>query len=189
MLQTGVDSDQYPFARLLFLVGSTLIIFYAALLMVQTGALLIRLNLNDAATLLAAALSLAYYWLVGVRLYRLHWRALAVGFLGLLLLSALCALIAGYYFDLSWDGRDYQQKAIRELVAGWNPLYSVLQPENVYDNTWLNHYPKGAWIAAASVVRLFNHIEAGKIFNLLLIAAVLLIALAFFLPYTPIPIS
>jgi hypothetical protein len=67
-------------------------------------------------------------------------------------------------------------------VVGWNPIYAELQPLDVYDNVWLNHYPKEPWIAAASVARLTGDIEAGKAFNHLLAAAVFLIALSYLLP-------
>ena len=168
--------------HLLFLAGSSFIILYASLLVIHTFALFLRVSLNDAATWLAVALTLVYYGVVGRRVYRLPLVRLGLGLVGMVAIVAISVLISGYFIDLSWDGRDYHQKAIRELVDGWNPIYTELQPRDVYDNVWLNHYPKGPWIAAASVAGLTGTIEAGKVFNLLLVAAVFLIALSYLLP-------
>jgi hypothetical protein len=81
-------------------------------------------------------------------------------------------------YDLSWDGQDYQQKAIYELQNGWNPVYTLWEPSERYDSQWLNHYPKAPWIAAASINQLSGNIESGKAINLLLIVALLFIAFA-----------
>jgi hypothetical protein len=174
--------ELYSLPLLLFLVGSVLLVFYAALLVVQVGFLFIGNDLNDTGTLLAIAISLAYYWAVGKRVYRLSIPVLGIGFLAVIGLMALAILVAGYYIDLSWDGRDYQQRGVYKLLGGWNPVYTTLQPDSIYKNAWLNHYPKGPWIAAASIVRLTHNIESGKLFNLLLLVAVFLIALSYFLP-------
>lgn len=178
------EPDRGVAPRLLFLVGATILVFYAALLVVQAGTLLAGASLHNAGTLLAAALALGYFWLVGMRLYHLPVKSMLVGFAGLMVIAVVCGLVAAYYFDLSWDGRDYQQKAIRQLAGGWNPVYVEIQPSDMYDNAWLNHYPKGPWIAAASVVKVTGGIESGKIFNLLLIVAVFLISLSAFWSYT-----
>ncbi len=154
--------DRGAAPRLLFLVGATILVFYAALLLVQAGTLLAGASLHDAGTLLAAGFAVGYFWVTGLRLYRLPVPYLTVGFAGLVAITLACGWVAGYYFDLSWDGRDYQQKAIRQLVEGWNPVYTEIQPVDAYDNAWLNHYPKGPWIAAASVVKLTGDIESGK---------------------------
>jgi len=167
---------------MLFLAGSSFIVLYASLLVIQTAGLFLRVSLNDTATWLAVTLTLVYYAVVGKRVYHLTLKQLGLGLAGMIAIVLVAVLISGYYIDFSWDGRDYHQKAIRQLVGGWNPIYAELQPLDVYDNVWLNHYPKGPWIAAASIASLTGDIEAGKAIHLLLTAAVFLIALSYLLP-------
>ena len=171
------------FSRGLFLIGAAYLLFYATLLVIHTAALFTRIGLSNVGTVLAAAFALGFYGVMGRRVYRLGALQLAAGLLVLLLIALLSGFIAGYFLDLSWDGRDYHQVAIRELAGGWNPIYTMMQPQDIYVNAWLNHYPKGPWISAAAIYMLTGDIEIGKIFNLLLIWAVFFIGFAYFLTY------
>ena len=103
-----------------------------------------------------------------------------LGLLVLALVLGLSAWLANSFFDLSWDGRDYQQRAIAALAQGWNPVYQERLPTNIYYNAELNAYPKAQWIAAAATYRLTGEIETGKAFNLLLMASVFFASFAFF---------
>lgn len=170
-------------SRILFLIGGTYIIFYAALLLIHTVALFSRLGLTNAGTILATGLTLGFFVWAGRRVYHLSYSQFLIALLVMLLLAVLSGIIAGYFLDLSWDGRDYQQKAIRELASGWNPIYITIQPEDIYRSAWLNHYPKGPWLSAASIYMLAKDIEYGKTFNQLLIWAVFFIGSAYFLTY------
>jgi hypothetical protein len=167
----------------LFSVGAAYLFFYAALLMIQIASLFTRIGLRNAGTVLAASITIGFFGWVVRRVYRLSVPQFAFWLLIMLLIIILSGFIAGYFLDLSWDGRDYHQKAVRELVAGWNPIYIVMQPQDVYDNAWLNHYPKGSWISAAAIYQLTRDIEIGKIFNQLLMWAVFFIGFAYFLTY------
>jgi hypothetical protein len=179
-----VPADSASLNRLFSLAGSSFVVFYALLLVIHSAALFLRIAPNDTTMSLAVAGSLAYYAVIGRGIYRLRPARLGLVLAGMIGIAALAFWLAGYFIDLSWDGRDYHQKAIRQLVDGLNPIYAELQPLDVYDNVWLNHYPKGAWIAAAAVTGFSGNIEAGKLFNLLMIAAVFLIAFAYLLPKT-----
>lgn len=87
-------------------------------------------------------------------------------------------LIAGSFYDLSFDGQTYHQEGVYQLVHfHWNPFYEVL-PDQVNQAIWVNHYPKQAESSAAAVYALTGRIETGKCFNLIILAA------SFFLIYS-----
>ena len=89
------------------------------------------------------------------------------------LLSVLLSLIiifisyqaAIHYFDTSWDGQGYHQETIYLLKNGWNPIYEDSHSYRV----WVNLYQKGNEIIQANVYLVSHKIEAGKLFNLLLV--------------------
>jgi hypothetical protein len=164
-----------------FLIGSTFIVFYAVLLIIQSLSLILQIGRRNEGTLLAVIFAVIYFGWTGLRVYRLERPWFVICLLVVLISGILAGLVAVYYFDLSWDGRDYQQLAVYKLTNGWNPVYTALQPDDIYKNAWLNHYPKGSWLAASSLAMIFKDIEIGKIFNLFLILAVFFIALSFFL--------
>ena len=83
-------------------------------------------------------------------------------FLVILLISLM---VAGSFYDLSYDGQNYHQNAIYQLANGWNPFRSKTE------SIWVEHYPKGAWIYAASIYKLLGKIEFGKAFNIAFILA------------------
>ncbi len=166
------------------LTGAALVSFYAALVMVSTGLFFAGGSMAQPGALLLLlppAACAAAYLLLGHFSLRLSRTWLAAGLLALLLVFAASTLLSTYLLDISWDGRDYHQKAIYRLAQGWNPLQTTLEPQQVYYNVWLNHYPKGAWIGAAWFYRLTGEIESGKALNLIAIAAVFCLALAYFL--------
>ncbi len=138
-----------------FLIGSTFLIFYATLLVILSFALFGRIGVRHEGVLLSITLTALYFWWTGAKIYRLERRWFVICLLIVLFSSILVGLVAGYYFDLSWDGRDYQQRAVFKLASGWNPVYTVLQPDDIYKNAWLNHFPKGLCLACC-VVRRFN---------------------------------
>lgn len=175
-------SESESLRRGLFLIGSTFIVFYAGLLVLQTLFLFARIGVRYDGALLSLAFTALYFSWIGARVYHLERRWFGLCLLVVLVSCTLAGLVAAYYFDLSWDGRDYQQLAVYNLASGWNPVYTILQPDNIYKNAWLNHYPKGPWVAASSLVLIFRDIEVGKIFNLFLILAVFFYRF-FLLPY------
>jgi hypothetical protein len=89
----------------------------------------------------------------------------------LVFIMASVFMLAGSIYDTSWDGLDYQQKAVIQLSNGLNPIYAEAEPQDVYYNMWLNHYPKAPWMFAAGMYTLTGQIETGKGLNLLLLVA------------------
>ena len=81
----------------------------------------------------------------------------------MLIFFLVSIFVSGSVFGLSYDGQAYHQEAVILLKHGWNPFFTTLVDEATANlERWLNHYPKGNWIIAASIYKLTNNIECGK---------------------------
>jgi len=86
----------------------------------------------------------------------------------MLIFFLLSIFVSSSVHDLSYDGQAYHQEAIVLLNHGWNPFYMTLVDEATANlERWLNHYPKGNWIIAATIYKLTNNIESGKVLSIL----------------------
>ena len=86
----------------------------------------------------------------------------------LVVLSVTLGLSACIY-DRSFDGQWYHACTIRELVNGWNPIYSSAcspTPIDGYTVLWVEHYPRGIETIAATIVPCMGNLDAGKALNL-----------------------
>lgn len=86
----------------------------------------------------------------------------------LVVLSVTLGLSACIY-DRSFDGQWYHACTIRELVNGWNPIYSSAcspTPIDGYTVLWVEHYPRGIETIAATIVSCMGNLDAGKALNL-----------------------
>lgn len=162
------------------LLGVTLLVYYALLVLGTQILFITGGSINVYFTILIAIFSLIFFFIAGKRLLSLDYSSLGVAFFVLVAILVFSTMVSHWFYDLSWDGQDYQQKAIFELQHGWNPISQLQKPEAKYYNQWLNHYPKAPWIAAASINQLTGDIEDGKTVNLLLLIAVFLIAFTLF---------
>ncbi len=89
---------------------------------------------------------------------------------------ALTLIFTQGFYDTSFDGNWYHMDAVYNIMAGWNPVYTQLLPEQTsYCEPYLNHFPKCSWIYGANVSMFFGLIETGKSGTLLLIIAGLFI--------------
>lgn len=111
--------------------------------------------------------------LFGLRLFTTSWRMTGFVAGASLVLLVIAFLFASHSYDNSYDGLDYHQNAVLCLSEGWNPLFESSEPYGGYhDDLWDDHYPKAAWIAGAAFFMGSGHIEAGKLLNFSLMAAV-----------------
>lgn len=99
-------------------------------------------------------------------------------------LSAGAGFTAAAFPDGSWDGLAYQQEGVLRLAAGWNPLTEDARRYGQGADLYVNHYPKGGSIPAASVASATGRLEAGKLFNLTLAVAAFAMASAALLQLT-----
>ncbi len=116
--------------------------------------------------------------LLAGRDYRKMGISIACGVLCLTVILLLCT----HTYDFSWDGNTYHKSIIALLKDGWNPLqetfYSYAERFPFLSSakeTWFDAYPKGTELWAATVYAFLGNIEAGKAFNFLSGAALLLI--------------
>lgn len=95
----------------------------------------------------------------------------------------LCSVLAGHFFDFSFDGQWYHQDAIVLLSKGWNPIYEPLIPNEAVsglNSNYVNHYPKGPWIIQTLMFQTTGNIEIGKALHTISLLALFLISLDFF---------
>lgn len=109
--------------------------------------------------------------LLGLRAVTNSWRDAALPAITFVALHVSAYVIAGAFYDASWDGLAYQQDAVLRLAAGWNPLFQSSAAYGQRYDFWLDHYPKASWIVQAATLLIGGHIEPGKLFNFTLIAA------------------
>lgn len=132
-----------------------------------------------------------YYALVREKLQRP-----LLGVAGFIALIAVSIGTATATIDSTYDGNSYHKAAIGALKNGWNPVWQTVDSFNRsaenpfplsgkegmdrdYDGIWIDHYPKAAWIVAASTYKLTGNIESGKVTTPLLIIAVFLLAFSY----------
>jgi hypothetical protein len=80
----------------------------------------------------------------------------------------LCVLVSMLTFDISWDGQEYHQETIIQLVSGWNPIFGEL-PDKLQHALWINHYAKSIETIQAYFYLVTGSIESGKALNLILL--------------------
>ncbi len=156
---------------LAFLLGATLIIFYASLTISAAFSFICGWKLTPLCIIVATIIASIFYIEAGSKGLSIPAKHLFIGLAILVLVWLVALLASGWMYDLSWDGRDYHQRAIYELARGWNPVKTEQRPLDLYYNQWLNHYPKAPWIAAASIFQLSGNIESGKAINQVMIVA------------------
>lgn len=91
-----------------------------------------------------------------------------VRILYLLLLIILIIIVAGYVYDVSYDGMVYHQETVASFVNGWNPFAKesfVFAPKSI----WCIHYCKAIELMAASIAAFTGQIEMGKAVNFMLL--------------------
>ncbi len=97
-----------------------------------------------------------------------------------LLIIVVSILIAGSFYDVSYDGQAYHQETLIQLKNGWNPYFQTL-PTSVNQSLYINHYAKGAEIPQSVIYAFSDKIETGKATNLILFAGSFLITLSLML--------
>lgn len=103
--------------------------------------------------------------------FRIDKKALSIAVVISLLVLVVSILLAGFYFDLSWDGQAYHQAAVYNLAGKWNPIFNQLEtPDHVNDSSVL-FFPKNSWIFGAALLRLFGTVEVGKAYNFMIFFA------------------
>jgi len=87
----------------------------------------------------------------------------------------LSLLLNSFTFDYSIDGQTYHQTAVIQLRNGWNPFFNNLPNNPVF--VWIYHYPRFTEMFASIFLSVFNNIELGKSYNMILFIVVFLYAI------------
>ncbi len=109
----------------------------------------------------------------GWMMRRVHtsWRAMAVLVALVLALVLASVALSAFFYDFSWDGEWYHQTGILHIARDWNPLTDPMRGFASHLELWERHYAKGPWYFAAALYQTTGHIEWGKAYNWLLLAA------------------
>nr|ABH03002.1 SpaQ [Spirochaeta aurantia] len=87
-------------------------------------------------------------------------------------------LVAGMFFDLSYDGRAYHQEGMIQLLGGYNPYFDVLDGTHVPHAIWINYYAKSIEISGAVIASVTGSVETAKVQNLMFLLANLAVGFA-----------
>ena len=109
----------------------------------------------------ALALSLAAAdWLARKEGLRIRER-LALPVLAVVIVG-ISFLLAGAFYDMSWDGLWYHQTAVYQMAHGWDPLSDPVRGFVPHLQDWVRHYAKGPWYVALGFYALAGDIEVAK---------------------------
>jgi hypothetical protein len=81
---------------------------------------------------------------------------------GAFAIVVLAVLLAGAFYDMSWDGLWYHQTAVYQMAHGWNPLWDPMRDFVPHLQDWVRHYAKGSWYVALALHSATGDIETAK---------------------------
>ena len=173
-------------SALLFKTGFILSLFLAVLSVMISLSFFLDMPITAVHFPLAAVATIGTAYVVGMR-NNIATSHTTLSVLIAVLITGSAMVIAGVFYDLSWDGQAIHQEAVLQLAGGWNPVYSRLD-DSVEHAIWIMHYPKGSWLQAAAIYALTGSIETGKAASIILIAASGLFVAALLLQVRNLPV-
>jgi hypothetical protein len=154
------DSWRNHLADYLQAVALANVAFVLMITVFATFGFLVGLRLSTALLPLAAVATFAT-----IRVFTPSWRVASAATAVAAIAHIVAYFLAAFFFDRSWDGLAYHEEAVLQLASGWNPLFHDTH------QIWIDHYPKGSWIAGAAIFLNGGQLEAGKLFNFTLMLA------------------
>lgn len=91
-----------------------------------------------------------------------HPRQRGIIYLGSAAVVAGACLLAGLFYDMSWDGLWYHQTAVYQMAHGWNPVKDPMHAFTPHLQDWVRHYAKGPWYIALTLYSTTGSIEMAK---------------------------
>ncbi|MEM1312369.1 MAG: hypothetical protein AAGF07_02810 [Patescibacteria group bacterium] len=151
--------------------GATIFTFVFTNFAVNTLGLFFKIPVDLAQFYISLLLTVGLHFYVFYKFIPQKALSVVLGILSLVLISAVAfgsLLVSDRIYDTSFDGQSYQMEAIIQLNEGYIPPHE--RPSGVpnVNQIWVNAYPKSAWINSTTVFKLTGNIESGKLFNLLL---------------------
>ena len=180
----GTDrlSRRRVYASIAILVGTAFLVLYAGLIFIVETGFFLEIEADSWQVFAALSIACAVVLFLGKQV--LGWRETIAALLIFLVLLGFSVAIAGYFIDISWDGRNYHALAVRLLRDGWNPVSDPYHQSGWNTLTWIDHFAKGAWYFSAPIIDLTGNPETGKASNLLLAIVVFCLVFAYLLSYT-----
>lgn len=180
----GTDrlSRRRVYASIAILVGTAFLVLYAGLIFIVGTGFFLEIEADSWQVFAALSIACAVVLFLGKQV--LGWRETIAALLIFLVLLGFSVAIAGYFIDISWDGRNYHALAVRLLRDGWNPVSDPYHQSGWNTLTWIDHFAKGAWYFSAPIIDLTGNPETGKASNLLLAIVVFCLVFAYLLSYT-----
>lgn len=160
-----------------FLLGALILVFVFAILLASAISFLLGFSLTFWPLILGLCSGLIFLHLAAGRYFVEKRFKIVFGLiLSFTIILFISIFISSQFYDVSVDGQYYHQEAIIQLAEGWNPVYEQITPLDDLGNIQINSFPKASEIWAASLYKITGHIEQGKAFNFLLIAAAFFIS-------------
>lgn len=161
--------------------GTWLLFFMSSILVITSILFMIMIPITTMNLYISVSISILFAWLISKVILKFNIKFFVLSFLVLLVLFVSFFYVSKYSYDISVDGQGYHQETIIQLSEGWNTIHD--NPIKVTGDIWINHYAKGSETLAAVLYKATGSIEAGKIFNFLLIIASFFIVLTSLLSY------
>jgi len=175
LIKPNQSCDLEPLPRFFLVLGSTLLVFIAALQVIVSIGFALGVSmawfdvpLSVIVALIATVWSLQLFFPAQRGIYR----SVAVG---TLLIIGLSLVISGAFYDVSVDGRAYHTLAVITLARGWN----VIRDPKLTAGTmatpaimaqYVNFYVKGPWIEGAVIYNLTENLQVSRAFNFVWLA-------------------
>lgn len=171
------------FASISYVAGIALLSLCAGCFLVPTLLFACGIPILPLHLWLAAGLALATAWFAarersGSGEAAAAGKLFAAGLAAAAAMFAVCFVVSGWFYDLSYDGQAYHQESILHLAGGWNPVYDGALSLPTGHGLWVNHYGRGGETAAAVLFKATGLIEHSKALNALMITASFLLSAA-----------
>jgi hypothetical protein len=166
-LMNQSNNELTSFEKILLVLATDAACFFAILLLVSTFLFVLKIPINIYNLPIAFVLSTIFIVWFSKKV-KADFIIQSITKSIMLIFFLVSVFVSSSVYDLSYDGQAYHQEAVVLLNQGWNPFYMTLSDEATANlERWLNHYPKGNWIIAATIYKLTNNIESGKLLSIL----------------------
>lgn len=152
-----MDLSKRSFEYVLFLLTGTVLF--------QSLFFFINIGINSFSLVLATILYLIFNYL-----FKDNKKFNKKNIFAILIVWAVIFILFLYYRNFNectYDGQYYHGNAIANMLNGWNPFLQADNYEVTGVTKWADYYPKATWMFGANLIKLFNHLSAGMIINLL----------------------
>ncbi|MFA5104210.1 MAG: hypothetical protein WC527_03470 [Candidatus Margulisiibacteriota bacterium] len=173
-------------SKFLYILGSSVLILIFSILFITTVGFFFGITVSKLHFLAAVSIVIVFVWLLSRSFFSDKAPKIFLLSLALIGLAAGFSLyISANVYDTAFDSQAYHQESMIYMAQGWNPIYSSRSGDikvlKVDEQVYLTS--KASETCAATIYKLTGNIEAGKLFNFLLIFASFCLALSAILSF------